>query len=259
MSLLDALNNKQQSIKAPAPKDDTAAAQKLLTTKATGQAAAPSAGPAASSMTEKLGLSQAKKQIDQGKLQQQLQTASLQGQEAAQEQRFEAAEARGLDKMKAMASDFQRRSNDILASFERGEKKIDDQRHAVDMETMGVQARLGNQEYTHQLDMNAKQMGLDNDLKFKEEMARTIIGDDLEFLKDDLAHRRIMSGNDREFKEEMANMDINMAIKAMEQEMKQQQMQGKYAGISGMMSAGIQGASAYVEEDLDTKEKKKDA
>ena len=142
----------------------------------------------------------------------------------------------------------------MLSSFERGERKLDDAKDSLALEMMGHQARLGNSEYLHNLDMSSKQLGLENETKFREEMARTVIGDDLAFLNDDLAHRRLMGGNDRQFQEEMASMDIDFATKMADQEIKASNERAKMEGVGGLITGGVAAGSAYAQHQSNQKE-----
>lgn len=256
-TLFDTLNQGLQSASATtAPKatDNTAAAQKLLATKATGRAVTPGAGPSISSQAEKTTISQGQEAAKQKGLSQRLQQTGLGLQAKAQQHRFDIAEKQGREKIEAMTSDFQRRSDSILGDFERGVKKIGDQKHALDVEMMSFQSRLSNKKYLDSLEIQSKQAGLDSSIRFNESMARTVIGDDLGFLKDVLAYRKFMSGSDRDFQMEMGNMEIAMAMKAAEDSLKQQQSQAMYEGIGGLMSGGAQAYSAYSSgQDADAK------
>lgn len=253
-SLFEALNEgqqKSQTENTPKVKDTTQAAQSLLSTKLTGKAAAPSAGPGISSQAEKMGITQGQEKVKEGGLTQRLQTSGLAGQAEAQQQKFDIAEKQGIEKLTEMSADFERRSDSILAAFERGEKQLDDQKDALAMEIMGQQARLANKDYLFQLEQEAKKSGLENEIKYKEEMARTIIGENLDFLKTDLAHRRFVSGSQNDFLMEMGQMDISTAMAAANQQIEAANQQSAYAGVGGLVSAGAKGYSKLSEEDYD--------
>ena len=113
-SLFEALNEGQQKSQienTPKVKDTTQAAQSLLSTKLTGKAAAPSAGPGTSSQAEKMGITQGQEKVKEGGLTQRLQTSGLAGQAEAQQQKFDIAEKQGIEKLTEMSADFERRSD----------------------------------------------------------------------------------------------------------------------------------------------------
>jgi hypothetical protein len=253
-TLFEALNEGQQESQvanAPKLEDNTQAAQSLLSTKLTGKAAAPASGPGISSQAEKLGITQGQEQVKKAGLTQQLQTSGQAAQAEAQQQKFDIQESEGLDRIKEMSADFERRSSSILDDFERGQKVVGDQKDALALEIMGHQARLANQDYLFKLDQESQKLGMENEIKYKEEMARTILQDNLDFLKDDLAHRRFIDGSENDFLREMGTMDINTAMAAANQQLKSANSQAQAQGIGGLVTGTAQAYSTY-NKDKDT-------
>lgn len=243
-ALSTGLQESQVKTKPQAP-TATEATQSLLATKATGRAITPGTGPKSSAQAEKMTLEQGAQEQKKEGLRQQLAQTGLSQQAEAQQQRFDVEEKQGLDRVREMEADFQRRSDGILSDFERGKRRLGDEKDALALEVMGQQARLANAKYLDALEQQGKELGLNNKLKFDEETARTVLKNDLDFLKDDLAHRRLMNANDRDFTRELANMDINFAMDMARQGIREAGEQQKWQGINGMMSGGAQAYSAY--------------
>lgn len=220
-------------------------AQKVLTTKATGLAAQPGAGPAASSQAAKLGLQAGQQQMEKQALTGRLQDVEVLERAKSQEagaQRQESQFKHGIKKMKRQ---FQMQANNMLEDIARQREQLSEEDFKNKMENASQQLRLSNRQYIDSLERAGRESRLTDKLEADEAYARTALGNSLDFLKDDLAYKKFMGADDRAFSEEMANMDINHAMQMAEQSIKAEQEANKYQAIGGMFSAGIQAYGAY--------------
>lgn len=247
-TLFDAI---KQSLAAPKPAaqsapatDQTLLASSLLSAKS-GKAAAPSSGPQMSTLQEQMAAGQARAAED-AVLQEGKQAAVQLGMAAEQQEKEVLASKRqlGEQELKVM-DDFQRTSESILRDFQRSGQQLDFTKQKARMEQLGVNLRLSNQKYMDELQDNGRRARLDNAVRFKEELTKTIFADETELLNNDLSFRALLRADDRQFQDAMAQMDLDYALQLAAAENKQANQQAMWQGIGGLTQAGIAGYGAY--------------
>jgi hypothetical protein len=229
----------------PAVSTDQTSLISSLTAAKTGKALPESSAPRMSSLGEEQAQAQTATAL--GSLQQAGQAQALQVQQA-EEKVDQAAriEGRQLDERELdLADELNRRTDGILADYERNGQKLDLTRNKARAEQLGFNLRLSNSRYMDDLRDAGRRSRLDNAIAFKDELTRAVFADEQELFVNDLSFRHLMRADDRTFADQMAQMDIDYALQIAETENKQANMQMMWSGIGGLTQAGIQGYGAY--------------
>ena len=243
---MDTIRTNMQAGPKPAQPgiSQTAQVQQLLQAKS-GKAVGPTAAPGISNIGEKVAAQQA--QIAEQQVQQQ---GMLQGQAIQQQASEQAQQAqiqgrqldeRTLDQM----DEFTRNHNAILDDYNRGIKQLDLNKDKSKLEQIGFNLRLNNDKYVTDLQREGRRSRLDNEIKFNEELTRTIFADEEDLLRNDLNFRALIGANDRDFREEIGNISISHALDIADTEAKAANSQMMWQGIGAMTSAGIKGYESY--------------
>lgn len=260
-SLFDTIKQNQSAAASQATAGATQASeqnvtgqtQRLLQAK-TGKAVAPGSAPRISNVGEQqanaqtaLGGQALAQQVQQG--QQALQTqVAQQGQgiaQAQQEQTFEA---------KKQETDYLRNEDAILDQYLQGTKKLDLSKDKAKFEQMGFQMRATDQQYMDNLGREAQRAQLDNDLKFKEEMARTVFAEEGDLFQDNMDFRSAMFSDKQDFIEQMSNMDLDYAIQMGTFANQQASANSMFTGVGQVTSGGIKAYGAYKNKHPDAEE-----
>lgn len=239
-NLLDTIKKNMAPQEPVAPAlGQTQAVQRLLQAKR-GKAAAPTAGPAASSMQERI----MGQQVRAGQQQLQTQAAISQAQQEEQAaditQREEIQKAGFEQQLKAGQQQLERQTTNILNDLSRGEKQLAGKEYVSKINQITAGLRLSNDQYIFGLQDAGRRARLDTDLGFKEAAYREIMAAELDYLRDEQKFTAMMNADTREFQEEVAKMDINAALDIANVNTQTMNTQAKYEGASQMISAGTQ-------------------
>ena len=242
MALLDNIKNQLQSPQGQPGAGEggqTQSVRDLLRAK-TGKVSTPESGPRQSALQEAVAEQQTKAGQQQLGLRGRLQAEQLGQQQADIAQRTQQEGAQFQEQMKAAQADFDRRSNSMLDQFEAGQKSLKSQQDVADLEQLGFDIRMQNDQYVNQLQDIGKRNRLDNQLEFKKQLAQNVFKDQQDLLTNQLAFDRIVSADDREFTQELANMDINYAMQVADSAAKAASQRQVMQGVGGIVSGGIQ-------------------
>lgn len=157
-----------------------------------------------------------------------------------EEQTFEAAK---------VESDFLRNEDAVLDQYLQGTKKLDLTKDKAKFEQIGFQMRLADQQYIDTLNREGKRARLDNDVAFRNEMARTVFSDELDMFHDNLDFRSAIFADKLDFNEKMAAMNIDDALQVAKMNANQANQNLMWAGVGTIVSAvtksaGSSGASS---------------
>lgn len=209
--------------------------------------AAPANGssvPRASALGEEQAQSQTTSALDSLRQQGQLQSQQI-GQAEEKQDTAAKLEGRQLDQRELeIADQYSRQTDQILADYQRNREKLDVTRNKARAEQLGFNLRLGNQKYMDDLKDAGRRGRLDNSLRFRDEINRTVFRDEQDMFTDDLAFHSLMRADQRTFTEQMASMDIDYALKLAETDNKQANQSMMWSGVGGLTQAGIQGYGA---------------
>lgn len=217
---------------------ETSKVRDLLRAKS-GKAGLPTAGPRQSSLQEKVAETQAQQASKQLGVQGQLQAAQLGQQEADITQRTEQQGIQFQEQTKDIQNKFQQQSNDLLSQFERGQKSLNTNKDIQDLEQVGFQIRLQNDQYVKQLQDIGMRNRLDNSLEFKKQLAKTVFKDQQELLVNDIAFNKLIAAEDREFAAELADMNLDYAMQVADNAARASSQQSIATGIGDLATATL--------------------
>lgn len=238
----------QESQKAP-PMNQLGGGQALqagLQAK-TGKALGSSSGPQASTLGEQAAAQDTAIQGQQLQKEQQLNLGGQQQQAQAQEENL------GLQKqgIKEERADFQskaaRNATQLLNSFQREGKQLDYEKDKSKIEQLMSDARLSNEKYINDLQLNGDKARLGDELSFKQVLAKDVFGEQSQMLQQKFDWGKLLSKDESEFAMEMGKMSIADAIDALNASMKADAAKQMFTGIDGIVSTGASGYEKYSE------------
>lgn len=162
---------------------------------------------------------------------------------ANEEQKISSINNAFSQKLQNLASDRRISTDDIFSQFEQSTKDLDFRKDAAQLEQLGVEMALSNKQYLEELNSIAKIRNLQDNLAFKEEVARVTLGDGLNSLINQLGWKRSYDSDERTFKNEMAQINIDEAISIANESIRQANTQ---AVIQGTVTGVKAGAQAYI-------------
>ena len=253
-TLMETLNKQLETPAAAPAADLTEQAQNVLRAKL-GSAAGAGSGPRRSNIAEQAAVQQTQTALDQGQQENKLLAKNIEQGFAQQEQQTEQQFSSLAENLEDMRGAFERESTNILEELGRQNKELDFNRDAAKLEQLGFNLRFQDNKYVTELENQARSLNLNNDLNFKEEMAKTILEDSMELFKGNLNFQKFINMDNRKFAEEMATMDINAAMQLAQAGIAAEKEQALFTGIGGL----IQGGLTYGANIADINEKEKAA
>lgn len=231
--------NKQLNTPTPAPAlGQTEQAQGLLRAKV-GGGQTPSEGPRRSSIQETAAAQDTQSQLAQGALSNKLQGKQLLQAEEEQEVKTEQQFLNLSEDRENTKAQMARQTAEILNQFESGIKQLDSQKDKAELEQVGFMLRLQDDKYIADLQQNAQRLGLDNDLKFREEITRAAYEDDMDIFKNNLEFQTFINMDNRKFQMQVAQMDINFAMNLAEKELDAVKTKTLFTGLGNLGTAGL--------------------
>lgn len=222
----------------PGMQDEGQKAQQLLRAKL-GKARAPGATPRRSAIQEQQQVQQAK--MGGKQMQQEGRLAAEQVEQRQIGQQAQEAEQRAniMEQRKDLTANFERQSENIMRDLERGHKKMTSQERAAKLEQVGFTVRLQNEQYMHKLQSEGRKARLDNDLSFREQLARTNFKDQQELLENNIFMKSVSDASDREYQRILASMEPQHAYNMAKQEMRREGKRAMWEGISQLGSSAL--------------------
>lgn len=241
-NLLDALNQAAPA-QSPGLTGETQKLAGMLRAKSGKAGVAP--GLAMSSQAEKAAVAQTGQDMAQVQRAQTLQQTGQQQQAAAQEQQT-GQQLKSVEMQRQQNQvQTQLRVNQTLQDLEQGRGKMDMARYKAGLEQVGQDLRLQNRQYVDNLQREGSRARLDNELQFKEQLARSVFDDNQNLLTKNMKNKSILNANDREFAQAMARMGASDAYAMFRSEMKGSKEAAKYGALSSLITTGIGAAANY--------------
>ena len=237
----------EQATSAPkqaSERDLTSQSQRLIQAKS-GKAAAPGSAPRISNVGEQVANQNALLQGQALAQQIQLGQQALDTQVAQQTEAVKQQEDEQAFQAEKVESDYLRNEDAVLDQYLSGKKKLDLSKDKSKFEQMGFQMRMADGKYMDTLNREAKRSQLDNESKFKEEMARTVFAEELEMFHDNLDFRNSMFSDKMDFQEQMGQMDLDYALQMAQFSNQQASANSMFTGIGQATTGGIQAYGAY--------------
>lgn len=237
-NLLDTIRqNNQQLTKPQGVSDQTAQLSTLLRAKSGKQVGTPSI--ASSSLGEQQAVAETNQSLQGVRNQASIQQAGLEQQQAAEQQQtqLQKADIRQQNKFDTIQNKL--KTDSLLSELERNKGKLDTARYQSSMEQLGANLRLQNTQYIDNLEREGARARLDDDVKFKEEMARATFGDQQDLLQKALGNKSVLDANEREFQKSMAQMGLDDSYAMFRAQQRNEAQRALYSGIGAITTAGI--------------------
>lgn len=250
-NLLDTIRANNPALQQQGQTDQTQSLQTLMRAKSGKAVSGPEV--ASSNLQEQQAVQQTNNQMQnqiapaaqiQNEGQREQQTAQTQ---QTQQKQSEIAQGRRFDDLQTKI-----KTDQILADLERGKGKIATDQSNAQLEQVGQNLRLQNAQYIDNLQREGNMSRLGDDASFKQELARSVLGNNQALLEKQLGNKSILDTNSREFKEAMAKMDVNTAWDMFGNSLAAEKQRAAYSGAGSLATAGIGAYGAY-QKDADAK------
>jgi len=213
--------------------------QNLLRAKL-GKASTDSGLARASSMQEQQALSQGRLGVRAVAQEGQLKSQEIQQASREVEQETEQKFLNIGDQLKDVQNKFALQSDEIMQDYARSKKDLTASEERARIEQLGVMLRLQNDMYIADLENEGQRARLDNDLSFKQEMAKSVFEDDEELFRNKLIMRSVTDASEREFREQLNYMDAKAAYEIGKAEAKAARKASMWKGIGNIVGSGTQ-------------------
>ena len=115
------------------------------------------------------------------------------------------------------------------------------------MEQLGQNLRLNNQKYVDNLQREGSRARLNDDIQFREQVAKSVLQDNKSLLEKQLGNRSILSASDREFSIAMARMGVQDAWQMFRNESNAQQSAAQWSTGASLINTGLGAYGTYQE------------
>lgn len=237
--LLDTLRNNfsNQLATKPVVEDETARARRLLAAKS-GRAAGGTT-PTQSNLGEQAAVGAGQTEIQKLQPAVQMQKAGLAaGAEQAQTAQDQLTRE---SQQKKQAQDLQMhlQTNQILGDLERSGLEVDNARQRAQLEQVGQSIALGNKQYIQKLQAEGARARLDNQIQFQEMLQKSILGDNLDLLKQKLGQDNLAQATQRDWNQILGGMDLGFALQVAQNAATQANIQAKWEGAGQAVEGGV--------------------
>jgi len=200
--------------------------------------------PQMSSLSERLASLQTLNQAKDVTQQAQLQGVSLDQQHQQMQQDFSQASTQLNEQQVSANEQFNQQLKGMMFEQTNQLKSLDLSKDKARMEQMGFMLRLGNTQYTDQLQLEGKKARLDNSVSFNENLQRSIFSEEMDLFSNSLEFRNYMYADARDAQKQLADLDIDFAMQVAMADNKAASSQMMWSGIGNMVSAGASYAAA---------------
>jgi hypothetical protein len=203
------------------------------------QAPAPFQGPQKSNLGEKAAQDQTRQNLFQVEQQRgmasQFQQAEQARQAEQQQMEFENINEQELD----ARDELLQRGEEILQEWRNQGTQLDTRKQAAQYEQLGFVTRLADDQYISNLRKEGRKSRLQNKLKFKEALQKSIFDDERELFENDLTFRQALSKDSREFAEMLNSQGLDWKQALAVSEAKAEGNKQMWEGVSGVAQTGI--------------------
>lgn len=221
------------------------------------QADTSATGGRVSNLQEQRAAAAAKLQGQQLQTQVDFQAGALQQQERQQEQAIQTASREVSVKETQVKEYFLNKAEEIIQQFEQGKDKLKYAKQEAMAEQAKFLLRLNTEKYTTQLEIMGNRLRLQDQIRFEEELTKSIWDYDRETLEQSLALQSIINAEDRQFQAELAHLKLEQALELGKLESDSANTLAKYQAISTMTTAAVKGGTEIYKERQESKKPKK--
>lgn len=237
-------NNSQQMAQAPGTQDQTQQLGTLLRAKTGKAGLAP--GVVSSNLGEQQAVVQTQQEFqNQIQPQAQIQQAGLQAQQTGQEQAArqqmqDIGQQRKFDTIQSKM-----KTDALLNDLERNRGKLSMDQYAANVEQLGFNLRLQNDKYLNELQNEGQKARLNNDINFKEQLARTTFDNTQDIFEQRLRDKSILDANDKEYSNVVAQMGIDDAYAMFRAQAESQRQAEYYSNLGNLATTSIGAYGTY--------------
>lgn len=156
----------------------------------------------------------------------QQQQADIQGQQIEQQKSFNTIQSN-------------LKTNQILSDLERQKGQIDMNTQKANLEQVGFNLRLQNQQYVDNLQMEGQKARLDDANQFRQELTKTMFDDNQQVLEDKLGKSTLLDASDNSFRHALAQMSVDDAWGMFNANKEAEKQRALYSGIGALATAGV--------------------
>lgn len=245
MNLLDTIRNNSQAMQKPQGVTDQTQQLGTLLRAKTGKSVGGSAvGP--SNLGEQQAVVQTNQTLqNEVAPQAAVQQAGLQAQQAGQQQSFNAQQQDITQNRKFDNIQTQMKTNSLLQDLEQSKGKVDAAQYQANVEQLGTNLRLQNQQYVDNLKREGDRARLDDENTFKEQMTATTFDNAQVILQDNLHNKSILDASDDDFHKAVSAMGVDDAYAMMRAQMQASDTAGFYQAAGAAAQSGIGAYGSY--------------
>lgn len=129
--------------------------------------------------------------------------------------------------------------SDLFSQFRQSNEELAFRKDSAQLEQTAFTMAMKDKEYLDKLSEVGLLRNLQDELAFKQETARLMMGSNLDLIKNNVAWQTAYSKDDREWAKEMAKMDLNTAMQIASQSMQQANSQAVASGITQLAQQGV--------------------
>lgn len=130
-----------------------------------------------------------------------------------------------------------------LNELQRQLGSIDQSREEAQKEQIAFMLRMDNKEYIDQLKLEGDRARLDNQLTFKENLAKDVFANNEALLRSDLNNKSILDATQRDFDKAMNNMKVHQAWEIYRNEVAAANDRAKWENFGNIFGIGINAAA----------------
>lgn len=131
-------------------------------------------------------------------------------------------------------------TENILQDLEQNRAKLSEEKRQAKMEQAGLLLRTQNKDYITNLQMEGAKARLSDAVKFNEELARSVMAENLAIFEKSLKSKEAIDVSNREFEKLLTNMGVTDVLNAYRAESKQAQKQALIGGVAETAKTGVQ-------------------
>lgn len=156
-------------------------------------------------------------------------------QEEMQQQQLESAYTTRLRQLEAQRDIA---LNDLFGEFGRSQQDLENRKDAAELEQMAHVMALSDRQYLDELDRIGKERNLRSDMAFREETARTVLGESTKNLMDDLEWTADFNAQQRDWERQLTQMSAGQAIELARSQIADSNRRAVVAGVGKILQAG---------------------
>jgi hypothetical protein len=133
--------------------------------------------------------------------------------------------------------------DDLFANFRQSNKELEFREDAAEIQQRAMEMAMADQAYIDEIKAIGKIQGLEDDLTFKREYAKLVMGDNTDSMIKQLDWQTAFDADERTFNDKVGQMNIDQAIAVMDASIKDSNARAIGSGvIGGIQSANSSGA-----------------